>query len=80
MWNNTPLIDRRQFFDWAKTGLAGAAFSSLLLQDRLVNELGADYRETEPFTQHVEVDRTLYTGQNPGSAVPLAQEVLKALN
>jgi putative intracellular protease/amidase len=59
-------------------GLADRA--KWLLQDRLVNELGADYREAEPFTQHVEVDRTLYTGQNPGSAVPLAQEVLKALN
>ncbi|MET7280110.1 type 1 glutamine amidotransferase domain-containing protein [Kribbella sp. NPDC005582] len=51
-----------------------------LLQDRLVADLGAEYRETEPFTLHVEVDRTLYTGQNPGSAVPLAQELLKALS
>lgn len=45
-----------------------------------MGELGADYRETEPFAPHVETDRTLYTGQNPGSAVPLAQEVLKALS
>ena len=51
-----------------------------LLQDRLVADLGAEYRETAPFTSHVEVDRTLYTGQNPGSAVPLAQELLKALS
>ncbi|WP_202872578.1 hypothetical protein [Kribbella soli] len=46
---------------------------------RLVADLGAEYRDTAPFTPHVEVDRTLYTGQNPGSAVPLAQELLKAL-
>ncbi|MCX5366779.1 type 1 glutamine amidotransferase domain-containing protein [Streptomyces sp. NBC_00124] len=59
-------------------GLADRA--KWLLQDRLVNELGVDYREAEPFTQHVEVDRTLFTGQNPGSAVPLAQEVVKALS
>jgi putative intracellular protease/amidase len=58
-------------------GLADRA--KWLLQDRLVDELGADYRETEPFAPHVETDRTLYTGQNPGSAVPLAQELLKAL-
>lgn len=58
-------------------GLAGRA--KWLLQDRLVADLGADYRENEPFTAHVEVDRTLYTGQNPGSAVPLAKELLTAL-
>ncbi len=60
-----------------QNGLADRA--KWLLQDRLVNELGADYRETEPFAPHVEVDRTLFTGQNPGSAVALAQELLKAL-
>ncbi|MFI9208355.1 type 1 glutamine amidotransferase domain-containing protein [Streptomyces sp. NPDC053253] len=60
-----------------QNGLADRA--KWLLQDRLVNDLGADYRETEPFTPHVEVDRNLFTGQNPGSAVPLAQEVVKAL-
>lgn len=58
-------------------GLADRA--KWLLQDRLVADLGADYRETEPFTPHVEVDRTLFTGQNPSSAVPLAHELVKAL-
>ncbi len=47
-----------------------------LLQDRLV-ELGVDYRAGEPYQPHLEVDRTLYTGQNPASAVPLAQETSK---
>jgi putative intracellular protease/amidase len=61
-----------------QNGLADRA--KWLLQDRLVNDLRADYREADPFTPHVEVDRTLFTGQNPGSAVPLAQEVLKALS
>ncbi|WP_069759969.1 type 1 glutamine amidotransferase domain-containing protein [Streptomyces sp. LUP47B] len=61
-----------------QNGLADRA--KWLLQDRLVGELGADYRETEPFAPHIEIDRTLYTGQNPGSATPLAQEVLKALS
>lgn len=60
-----------------QNGLADRA--KWLLQDRLVADLDADYREAEPFTPHVEVDRNLFTGQNPGSAVPLAQQVVKAL-
>lgn len=61
-----------------QNGLADRA--KWLLQDRLVADLGADYREADPFTPHVEVDRTLFTGQNPVSAVPLAQELVKALS
>ncbi|MEU3013560.1 type 1 glutamine amidotransferase domain-containing protein [Nocardia asteroides] len=49
-----------------------------LLQDRLV-ALGADYREGEPWAPHIEVDRTLYTGQNPASSAVLAAEMLGAL-
>ncbi|MFE1922357.1 type 1 glutamine amidotransferase domain-containing protein [Streptomyces asoensis] len=61
-----------------QNGLADRA--KWLLQDRLVGELKADYREADPFTPHVQVDRTLYTGQNPYSAVPLAHELVKALS
>lgn len=60
-----------------QNGLAGKA--KWLLQDRLV-ALGVDYRVGEPWAPHVEVDRNLFTGQNPNSAVPLAQEVLEALD
>ncbi|MEV6426857.1 type 1 glutamine amidotransferase domain-containing protein [Nocardia sp. NPDC051463] len=49
-----------------------------LLQDRLVN-LGVDFREGEPWAPHIEVDRTLYTGQNPASSAPLAAELVRAL-
>jgi putative intracellular protease/amidase len=59
-------------------GLADRA--KWLLQDRLIGDLGVDYREGEPFAPHVEVDRTLYTGQNPASAAPLAEELAKALS
>jgi putative intracellular protease/amidase len=59
-----------------QNGLADRA--KWLLQDRLV-ELGVDYRQGEPYQPHLEVDRTLYTGQNPASAVPLAHEIVKAL-
>jgi putative intracellular protease/amidase len=50
-----------------------------LLEDRLV-ELGVDYHQGAPFQPHVEIDRTLFTGQNPASAVPLAREIVKALS
>lgn len=60
----------------AQAGLADKA--KWLLQDRLV-ELGADFREGEPWVPHVETDRNLHTGQNPASSAPLAAEVIKAL-
>ncbi|WP_433566196.1 type 1 glutamine amidotransferase domain-containing protein [Nocardia sp. CA-151230] len=60
----------------AQAGFADKA--KWLLQDRLI-ALGVDYREGEPFAPHIEVDRNLYTGQNPASSVPLAAELLKAL-
>ncbi|WP_067859397.1 type 1 glutamine amidotransferase domain-containing protein [Nocardia shimofusensis] len=57
----------------AQAGLADRA--PWLLQDRLVG-MGLDYREGAPWEAHVEVDRTLYTGQNPASARPLAEKML----
>jgi putative intracellular protease/amidase len=60
-----------------QNGLADRA--KWLLQDRLV-ALGVDYRNGSPFEPHIEIDRSLYTGQNPASAVPLAREIVKALS
>lgn len=54
-------------------GLADKA--SWLVQSRLV-ELGADFVEADPFSEHIETDRTLSTGQNPASSVALAQALL----
>lgn len=59
-----------------QAGLADKA--KWLLQDRLV-ALGVDYREGEPWAPHIEVDRNLYTGQNPASSAKLAAEMLTAL-
>ncbi|MER7111937.1 type 1 glutamine amidotransferase domain-containing protein [Streptomyces sp. NPDC000229] len=59
-----------------QAGLADKA--KWLLQDRLV-EIGADFREGEPWAPHVVVDRNLVTGQNPASSAPLAAELLKKL-
>lgn len=60
-----------------QAGLADKA--KWLLQDRLV-ELGTDFREGEPWAPYTVVDRNLYTGQNPASSGPLAEEMLKALH
>lgn len=59
-----------------QAGLADKA--PWLLQDRLV-ELGADFQEGEPWAEHVVVDRSLFTGQNPASSGPAAQRMLEAL-
>lgn len=50
-----------------------------LLEDRLI-ELGVDFRAGEPWAPHIEIDRNLYTGQNPASSAPLAAEIVKALS
>jgi len=60
-----------------QAGLAGKA--KWLLQDRLV-ALGADFEEGQPWAEHIVVDRNLYTGQNPASAGPLADEMVKVLS
>ena len=60
-----------------QAGLADKA--TWLLQDRLV-ELGADFQEADPWSEHVVVDRNLYTGQNPASSAPLAEKMLEALD
>jgi putative intracellular protease/amidase len=60
----------------AQSGFAAGA--KWLLQDRLV-EIGADFREGTPWTPHTEIDRNLFTGQNPASAAPLAAELVTAL-
>ena len=46
--------------------------------DELV-KLGVDFVRGEMWKPFTVVDRNLYTGQNPASAGPLAEELLKAL-
>lgn len=59
-----------------QTGLAAKA--KWLLQDRLV-AMGADFVEGQPWEVNVVVDRNLYTGQNPASSGPAADEMVKAI-
>ncbi|NHD15909.1 MULTISPECIES: type 1 glutamine amidotransferase domain-containing protein [Actinopolyspora] len=60
----------------SQAGLADKA--AWLLQDRLV-ALGAEFSEGQPWAPNVVVDRNLYTGQNPASSEPLANELLSTL-
>ena len=56
-----------------------AAKARWLVEDELVN-LGVEFSRGEVWKPYTVVDRNLYTGQNPASAGPLAQELLKVLN
>jgi putative intracellular protease/amidase len=49
-----------------------------LLEDRLV-AAGVRFDKGEPWAPYLVVDRNLYTGQNPSSSGPLADEIVKAL-
>lgn len=50
-----------------------------LLESRL-EELGATFTSGENFTDHVEVDGNLVTGQNPQSSIQTAKEFLNVLS
>ncbi|KAJ6614298.1 ThiJ/PfpI [Mycena sp. CBHHK59/15] len=50
-----------------------------LLEDKIVSLGGKYSKATEPWGANVVVDGNLYTGQNPASAAPLAEAILKAL-
>lgn len=49
-----------------------------LLEARL-REQGATFSNAAPFQPHVVVDRTLVTGQNPASSIPVAEAVIHQL-
>jgi len=49
-----------------------------LLETKL-KELGANFKQNRPWTEHVCVDGNIITGQNPQSSLLLAEKVLDAL-
>ncbi|AOR30369.1 thiamine biosynthesis protein ThiJ [Streptomyces fodineus] len=70
---------RATAFTNEEEGQAGfAERAKWLLQDRLT-EAGVDIRAGEPWAPHVVTDRNLITGQNPASAGPVAEALLKLL-
>ena len=66
-------------FTDAEEALGGLApKAKWLVQARLV-ELGADFVEGASFGEHIEIDRNLYTGQNPASSEKLATAIIEAV-
>ena len=61
----------------AAVGLA--AMAPWLMEDE-VRSLGVQFSRGEIWKPYTVVDRNLYTGQNPASSGPLAQEILKAIH
>jgi putative intracellular protease/amidase len=59
--------------------LAGSAAAAPWLLASRLKEVGLRVQEGAPFRPHVRRDRTLFTGQNPSSSAPLADELIKAL-
>ncbi|MEW1907250.1 type 1 glutamine amidotransferase domain-containing protein [Kitasatospora sp. NPDC085895] len=79
--DGTPTVAGYRLTGFSNTEerLAGLADRApWLLEDRLV-ALGADYAAGEPWAPYTVTDRNLYTGQNPASSGPLAEELLKAI-
>ncbi|MGW2486044.1 type 1 glutamine amidotransferase domain-containing protein [Streptomyces sp. NPDC001606] len=66
------------FTNAEETQAGFAERATWLLQDRLT-EAGVDIRAGQPWAPHVVADRNLITGQNPASAGPVAEELLKRL-
>lgn len=73
------LAYRMTGFTDAEEALVGLApKAKWLVQARLI-ELGADFVEGPSFAEHIEIDRNLYTGQNPASSVKLARAIIDAV-
>lgn len=49
------------------------------LLETKIRELGAKFEDSTPWSEHVCVDKNLITGQNPQSALLLAEKVIAAL-
>lgn len=80
--NGKPFVEGRKLTGFtneeeADTGLD--QFMPFLLETKLT-ELGAEFNTTPKFTDHVEVDGKLVTGQNPQSSVNTAKEFVRVLS
>jgi len=66
-------------FTDAEEALGGLAPKAKWLVQARLTELGAAFVEGPSFGEHIEIDRNLYTGQNPASSVALAQSIIDAV-
>jgi putative intracellular protease/amidase len=76
--DGNPLVDGKRvtgFTNEEEDDVGLTDVVPFLLESKL-EEQGADHRGAEPWTEQVEVDGHLVTGQNPGSAQATAEETL----
>lgn len=73
------LAYRMTAFTDAEEALGGLAPKARWLVQARLTELGADFVEGPSFGEHIEIDRNLYTGQNPASSVKLATAIIEAV-
>jgi aldehyde dehydrogenase (NAD+) len=66
-------------FTDAEEALGGLAQKAPWLVQARVTELGAAFVEGASCGDHSEIDRNLYTGQNPASSASLAQAIIAAV-
>ncbi|TDL79142.1 type 1 glutamine amidotransferase domain-containing protein [Peribacillus frigoritolerans] len=80
--NGKPLVEGRRltgFTNEEEVDTKLAQYMPFLLETELT-ELGAEFVTTPKFTEHVEVDGKLVTGQNPQSSENAAKEFVKVLS
>ncbi|MFD9625485.1 type 1 glutamine amidotransferase domain-containing protein [Peribacillus muralis] len=80
--NGTPLVAGKMvtaFTDAEEKETTLDRFMPFLLETRL-RELGANFVAEENWSNHLQVDGNLITGQNPQSTISVAQEVIKQLS
>jgi len=79
--DGSPLVKGKRVTGFTNEEERAAGFDTLmpfLLEDRL-RELGATFVGAPPWTDHVERDGNLITGQNPQSSLSTARAVVEAL-
>lgn len=79
--DGTPLVSGKTITSFTNEEEAAVNLTGVvpfLLADRLGKD-GATHVSAEPFTEHVQVDGRLVTGQNPQSAAGVAREVVALL-
>ncbi len=79
--NGKPIVENKRltsFTNEEERIVKKAELIPFSLEDKL-KELGAEFIESKPWTEHAEVSDNLITGQNPASAIAVAEEVVKKL-
>ncbi|MFC7062910.1 type 1 glutamine amidotransferase domain-containing protein [Halobacillus seohaensis] len=80
--NGEPLVKGKRlnaFTDSEETDTTLDQFMPFLLESRL-RELGATFHSAPNWSEHVEVDGNLITGQNPQSTLAVSKEFIKKLS